>query len=260
MSSYIFYIKKFTTEEVFEKLNFREAKESKEIFADVKVKMNSLRLHTFKEKGCECVECGRVGTHFRLQTSNLRDSFHFGLWSEDGIQMTKDHIIPKSRGGLDSLKNMQTMCEDCNSKKGNSYTSEDVLKGEALDKNSLKKCGDVKSSPVVKQKEFKRNINISDIKEEYSEFNIHKKIIQAYMTENKSNPYLDKLNAPQEIKDSMEYLIGYYTSIIRKYKGEISVSNKSLIGFPSSLRSYYINLVKQELSKNCNKEEDIKVA
>lgn len=243
---YIFYIKQFTTEEVFDKLNFREVKESKEIFDGMKIKMNSLRLHTFKEKGCTCVECGRVGTHFRLQTSSLQNNFHFGLWSDDEVQMTKDHIIPKSKGGLDSLNNMQTMCEICNSKKGNSYTPEDILNGEALDKNSLKKSGEAISSPVVKEK-INPNVSISDVKEKYKYFNEHKNIVKKYMIEKFSNPFIEK-NVDNEIKKSVDYLIEYYTDVIRKHNGQISTSNKCLTGLPSCVRSYYINLVKQELN------------
>lgn len=33
--------------------------------------------------------------------------------------MTKDHITPKSKGGLDKIENMQTMCIVCNQEKGN---------------------------------------------------------------------------------------------------------------------------------------------
>jgi len=33
--------------------------------------------------------------------------------------LTKDHILPVSLGGSDELDNLQTMCDKCNSKKGN---------------------------------------------------------------------------------------------------------------------------------------------
>ena len=28
--------------------------------------------------------------------------------------MTKDHIVPKSKGGADHLDNLETMCDQCN--------------------------------------------------------------------------------------------------------------------------------------------------
>jgi len=35
--------------------------------------------------------------------------------------MTVDHIVPKSKGGLRTLDNLQPMCENCNVKKGNTH-------------------------------------------------------------------------------------------------------------------------------------------
>lgn len=32
--------------------------------------------------------------------------------------MTKDHIVPKSKGGPDKIENYQTMCTECNCIKG----------------------------------------------------------------------------------------------------------------------------------------------
>ena len=35
--------------------------------------------------------------------------------------MTKDHIIPKSKGGKNELSNYQTMCTYCNNEKADKY-------------------------------------------------------------------------------------------------------------------------------------------
>ena len=81
----------------------------------------SLRYKTFIEKGYKCVCCGRVGTHYILEHpkgSNEKRA-HFNLYSDDNVLMTKDHILPKSMGGVDKIENMRTMCAICNSKKGN---------------------------------------------------------------------------------------------------------------------------------------------
>lgn len=33
------------------------------------------------------------------------------------VMLTKDHIYPKSKGGLNNIKNYQVLCSRCNSKK-----------------------------------------------------------------------------------------------------------------------------------------------
>lgn len=79
----------------------------------------SLRYKTFYQKGVKCVICGKEGTHFKLCGDENANRRHFNLFAEDGTLMTKDHIIPKSKGGADKVCNMQTMCADCNKEKGN---------------------------------------------------------------------------------------------------------------------------------------------
>ena len=70
-----------------------------------------------------CVGCGRVGVEFRAEQNHADakrgNDPHLNLYSEDGTLMTHDHVIPKSRGGADVIDNTQTMCTDCNSRKGN---------------------------------------------------------------------------------------------------------------------------------------------
>jgi len=80
----------------------------------------SLRYKTFIEKGYKCVCCGKVGAYYALEKSkgSSQKRAHFNLYSDDDVLMTKDHILPKSKGGADCIENMQTMCTVCNGAKG----------------------------------------------------------------------------------------------------------------------------------------------
>ena len=46
---------------------------------------------------------------------------HYNLYNDEGLLFTHDHIIPTSRGGTNTLDNSQTLCEKCNSIKGNRF-------------------------------------------------------------------------------------------------------------------------------------------
>jgi hypothetical protein len=86
-----------------------------------KVKLNSKRLYVFKES-LVCYNCGIEGRFFVKEKNENDISFHLNLYAidDDGneILMTKDHVIPKSRGGSNKLKNLKTMCSKCNQEKG----------------------------------------------------------------------------------------------------------------------------------------------
>ncbi len=90
---------------------------------DDMIKVSSLRLLTFKTTGLKCVKCGIAGSFFRKEKSNSAISYHLNLYAIDmdgnEILMTKDHIVPLSKGGKDDLTNLQTMCIRCNVGKGN---------------------------------------------------------------------------------------------------------------------------------------------
>lgn len=99
------------------------------------VKMTSARYHLFKNS-VKCVGCGIEGKYFALernfkQQHNGRSRHHFNLYSinQHGheVMMTKDHIVPKSKGGSNSMKNYQTMCRSCNAAKKDAYTDEAML-------------------------------------------------------------------------------------------------------------------------------------
>jgi hypothetical protein len=70
----------------------------------------------------KCVVCDLEGTMMAMEKEECDISYHFNLYGiVDGkeILITKDHIIPKSKGGKSCLSNYQTMCIRCNEKKGN---------------------------------------------------------------------------------------------------------------------------------------------
>lgn len=85
------------------------------------VKMNSQRYELFDLKGVCCVECGIEGKYFVKEKSQGVKVYHFNLYAvdEEGeeVLMTKDHIVPRSKGGKNHLSNYQTMCKICNEKK-----------------------------------------------------------------------------------------------------------------------------------------------
>lgn len=95
---------------------------------DYIINSQSLRYKTFYNN-LKCVNCGLEGKFLALERSlhgiykmpKNKKGFHLNLYSIDEygreILMTKDHIYPKSKGGLDIIDNMQTMCYKCNMKK-----------------------------------------------------------------------------------------------------------------------------------------------
>ncbi|MGL4668996.1 MAG: HNH endonuclease [Methanobacteriaceae archaeon] len=58
----------------------------------------SIRHEVFKRDNYICVECGAK--------------------KSDDVTLHVDHIIPSSKGGNDELDNLQTLCQDCNTAKG----------------------------------------------------------------------------------------------------------------------------------------------
>lgn len=91
------------------------------------LKANSQRYTLFFTKGFKCVKCGIEGKYFAKERdpSSNSDKYHLNLYAldENGkeVLMTKDHIIPKSKGGKNKLENYQTMCCRCNNNKGDNF-------------------------------------------------------------------------------------------------------------------------------------------
>jgi hypothetical protein len=96
------------------------------------IKVSSRRLFLFKVKGLECVECGIKGSFFAKErhVRAVLQPYHFNLYGFDERgnerMLTKDHIVPKSKGGSDDLSNLQVMCIKCNGKKADQITLKDA--------------------------------------------------------------------------------------------------------------------------------------
>ncbi len=86
------------------------------------IKAVSDRYKCFISSGYNCVSCGVKGTHFAIERTESDTTYHLNLYSVvngQDVLMTKDHIMPKSKGGRNHYSNYQTMCTVCNASKGN---------------------------------------------------------------------------------------------------------------------------------------------
>jgi len=106
------------------------------------IKVNGYSVHTdserytvFLEKGTTCVGCGLKALYFALERNRHEKNpvgqnvFHFNLYaltSEGEVLFTKDHIMPRSSGGVNFMHNYQTMCAKCNVKKDDRLPPKDV--------------------------------------------------------------------------------------------------------------------------------------
>lgn len=107
-----------------------------------KVRMNNERMKLLaRSQTCAC--CGVQGSFFWLE-KNGSNPAHFNLYGEryDGtlVMLTKDHIIPRSKGGKTEQDNLQVLCYDCNYQKQNQEISlEDLLVQRCINDEELRK-------------------------------------------------------------------------------------------------------------------------
>jgi hypothetical protein len=62
------------------------------------------------------------------------------------VMMTRDHIIPKSKGGVDNVLNLRPACEFCNSRRGSAMTPDEIAfmyaHPELIDQARMKKAAE----------------------------------------------------------------------------------------------------------------------
>jgi len=109
-----------------------------------KVKTKDDRYLNFIKNGFVCSKCGLKGQYANLEF-NKRNKNHlnvYGVRNGKEILLTKDHIYPKSKGGLDNIKNYQVLCENCNNKKSDNspLTLVQALRNGQATKKSVEKA------------------------------------------------------------------------------------------------------------------------
>ena len=204
------------------------------------INMNSERYKLFKEKGVSCVEpgCINTGTHFKLDF-NGNQKPHFNLYTDNGILMTKDHIIPKSYGGTNNKANYQVMCTKCNGKKGNGYTKEDALLGKVKNNVNFNMNGEKNNQLLLQSK---TNVEVEGFTLKKIEL-ITKDIVKKAKSINEYGK-MNKVNAyeviPKELKEDIEEVLFAYNSLILFTKGNITIGHNSLKVLPKKIKSKMI--------------------
>lgn len=97
-------------------------------FSGYKVKTSTPRMRTLKDSQiCAC--CGLGGIKFKLAI--IGGFPHMDLYGERNghlVMLTMDHIIPRCEGGRAIKENLQTLCADCNGRKGSKLITIEELR------------------------------------------------------------------------------------------------------------------------------------
>jgi hypothetical protein len=140
LSKYIPYIRKkiYNINEVLQHISI-DGNKTNNIQIDFDgdlMNMGSDRYKTFFLKGTRCITCGLEAKYFAKERFPGDIKWHFNLYGIDEnnkeVLFTKDHTIPKSKGGLNHIDNYQTMCCKCNSKKGNKLNTDEMENNNEL--------------------------------------------------------------------------------------------------------------------------------
>lgn len=174
----LIHIGSFDPEDVFPFITVEDSKREYRIGDEIyEVRMNSERYHVFKSNPY-CVACGLQGTRMLLDKNPGDLTPHFNFYAVENdrlVLMTKDHILPKSKGGNDELSNYSTCCAICNNLKGDHDLSYDQVRRLRLLENNHNK---------LPRKELRNLINKT--REEMSQSNIAQRRHNDHITGNSS--------------------------------------------------------------------------
>lgn len=125
MSSKTIEIGRFTPDDVIGAYyNIKQSKHGKS-------SLENPRLANFMINGLSCVKCGIKGNTFISERQPAQVKPHFNLYlinQYSKVLITRDHIKPRSWGGINCIHNYQPMCSRCNRKKSDVYGIKDRVK------------------------------------------------------------------------------------------------------------------------------------
>lgn len=78
--------------------------------------------------GAQCECCLKVGINIVIIRRPNAQYNTFTIVTEEGMELTIDHIKPKAKGGKNGMKNYQVLCLGCNRIKGSLEVTIDQLR------------------------------------------------------------------------------------------------------------------------------------
>lgn len=89
-------------------------------FEHISMYYNYKKVGKIRRLGGRCACCFAEAKHFLLlvDKSNPQGKGRFALYTDTYDELTIDHIVPKHRGGGNSMDNYQVLCLFCNRTKG----------------------------------------------------------------------------------------------------------------------------------------------
>ena len=136
-------------------------KGSHAVIDGIRVKVSGVRLTTFATQGTDCVCCDREGAFFRIEDNESGPHLNLYAYNSHGGEalMTRDHIVPRSMKGPETVANMSPMCSRCNRLRGVKDQAKFIADYKAgrydFDGDLKRKKSDTKANkPTVKKRNF----------------------------------------------------------------------------------------------------------